>query len=64
MSLSIHAGAGAFSRYGCLESHGCIRLNKHLVTLGKRWLAADPAWTGDHLRSEIDKNGTERIHLK
>ncbi|MFT8796599.1 hypothetical protein [Zymomonas mobilis] len=46
-----------------MESHGCIRL-EHLVALGKRWLATDLAWIGDRLRSEIDKNETERVHLK
>lgn len=56
-------GRGAFSHYGRLESHGCIRL-EHPVALGERLLAADPAWTGDRLRSEIDKNETERVRLK
>ncbi|MFT9226670.1 MAG: hypothetical protein ABF506_08405 [Zymomonas mobilis] len=27
-------------------------------------MAADPAWIGDRLRSEIDKNETERVRLK
>ncbi|TQL18057.1 murein L,D-transpeptidase YcbB/YkuD [Zymomonas mobilis] len=56
-------GRGAFSRFSRLESHGCIRL-EHPVALGERLLSADPAWTGDRLRSEIDKNETERVRLK
>ncbi|GEB89265.1 MAG: L,D-transpeptidase family protein [Zymomonas mobilis subsp. pomaceae] len=56
-------GRGAFNRFSRLESHGCIRL-EHPIALGERLLASDPTWTGDRLRSEIDKNETQRVKLK